>query len=717
VRGIEGEPDARKLLRRAKLARHWFLKRQGLQASEQLQQAARRGDLNALRVLAGPATHPDRLFSVVWRDLLSSQRAASSLLRKHVGRRYELGFFAYGRQDDVARDLAELVRHPAADVLTANMRRIVPVAASLHDHPIAEIAQRKILAADDQGVIDEVCELAEFVRDLASFCREHELTPSDSARRPAFWLLTGQYGRYRSADPYGSAALSAYAAGDTDTRARLRTAAIEGGFFELLRRLAEHDGEFADLLRGEQFIELSQGLAARERWSLLWELLAQVPVAVAVERSQLFPAEWRPGSTVDQSLLAALRAAPVAVVSAAAEDPHLLNLVRFEQKNLLVGFGRSRAAVFDRTANNQLTLDVYDLPGGELRHHGEYDAERDPFLATVCGDSTVIACDRQGVWCYRADDRVQIADQQVGDLVATATGWAALSWDHLFIGTSDGQLTYRLVLADLGVGRDEGSTFFASSADGTRLALANEEAVVVLDQDGRTLSTTYPARPEPIHAIGFLGADVITLHQRWDEQREYQIRDYGDNYEAWDDVTVHVSWHLANDTCVLEHAEEFEDTDSDFPSYTTNFERDRHMRRDHTDPGPRGTPVTAREHPVLEELPSTPARVRITTSHATVQLTEGPEVEKPPWISTRVASLVPGTLLLAKGDDHELRLYDLRREYDVRRAAVLAQLNQPIPELRDADLPTDDDACLRVLRACRDWAIQTGPARSAPPWQ
>ncbi|MGW6279166.1 hypothetical protein [Kribbella sp. NPDC055071] len=331
MRGTESEPDARKLLRRAKLARRWFLpwflKRRSTKASEFVQQAARRGDLAALRVLAGPTTHPD----------------------------------------DLARDLAELVRYPAADVLTPTMRRIVAVAASLHDHPIADIARRKILAADDPGVIDEVCELAEFVPALASFCREQQLTPSDSARRPAFWLLTGQYGRYRSADPYGSAAMAAYAAGDSDARARLRTAAIDGGFFEVLRRLAEHDGEFADLLRGEQFIELSQGLAARERWSLLWELLTQVPVAVAVERSHLLPEDWRPGTTVDQTLLAALRAAPAEVMSAAADDPHLLNLARFPHNSVLVGFGRSGAAVFGRNATQQPGLAHLSRPIPELR--------------------------------------------------------------------------------------------------------------------------------------------------------------------------------------------------------------------------------------------------------------------------------------------------------------------------------------------------------------
>ncbi|MGW1340454.1 hypothetical protein ACWCOV_05330 [Kribbella sp. NPDC002412] len=209
----------------------------------------------------------------------------------------------------VVADLALLVLHPAEDELTAEMRRVVVVAAALGDHPVARIAQRKILAAEDQTLVDEVYELADQVPRLADFCREHELTPSEPARRAVVWLLTGKYERYRRADPYGAAAAAAYAAADSAGRAQLRSAAIDGGLFELLRRMVSDPGEFAGLLRGEQFTELSAGLAKHERWSLLWELLSEVPLATAVERSRLFPADWRPATQEGRRRLDELRSA------------------------------------------------------------------------------------------------------------------------------------------------------------------------------------------------------------------------------------------------------------------------------------------------------------------------------------------------------------------------------------------------------------------------
>ena len=317
--GETGTIEARRLLRRAKLGRFAFLpsflRSRGLEASDELQAAARSGDLTVLRVLAAPTPQPDPLFSSVWRDLVDSTPGLRAHLHR-AGGGYENGYAAYGRADRVSRDLAQLVLYPEAGVLTEDMQRIVAVAAALRDHPLAEIARQKILIVDDRRVDDQVCELAEFVPGLGSFCREQGLVPSAPARRPVFWLLTGQYSRYRSADPYGSVAVAAYTSADGDMRARLSSAAIDGGLFELLRRMTEAEGEFADLLQGEQFTALSTGLAQHERWSLLWELLSQVPVAVAVEVSRLFPEDWQPSTARDQHLLAALRGAPPDLITA-----------------------------------------------------------------------------------------------------------------------------------------------------------------------------------------------------------------------------------------------------------------------------------------------------------------------------------------------------------------------------------------------------------------
>lgn len=323
--GEAGTIEARRLFRLAKLGRFAFLpsflRARGLEASDELRTAARGGDRSVLRVLAEPAPQPDHLFSLVWRDLVDSSPGLRAYVHRDGGG-YEQGYAAYGRADRVSRDLAQLVLHPDAELLTDDMRRIVAVAAALRDHPLGEIARQKILIADDQGVDDELCELAEFVPGLGSFCREQGLVPSTPARRPVFYLLTEQYSRYRSADPYGSVAVAAYTAADGEVRARLSSAAIDGGLFELLRRMTEAEGEFADLLQGEQFTALSAGLARHERWSLLWELLLQVPVAVAVERSRVFPPDWQPSTASDRELLAALRAAPPDVTTLRARRDH-----------------------------------------------------------------------------------------------------------------------------------------------------------------------------------------------------------------------------------------------------------------------------------------------------------------------------------------------------------------------------------------------------------
>ncbi|MBG0850536.1 hypothetical protein I2W78_01360 [Streptomyces spinoverrucosus] len=473
----ENEARARLLLRRAKRGRRWFVvpavARQGKAAERELRESALAGDMAALRALAGPGPRPDRRFNQVWHDLVGARRDTSAALFDHLFR--SLGYPVNRQGSHLSDDLALLVLRPGEDDLTEDMRPVLAVAAALGGHPLADIARRKILASGDQGVIEDVCLLACGVPELADFCMRHELSPTNPVRLATFWLLTGHYERYRAADPDGSLTVRAYALLDSTARARFRSAAIEGGLFGLVRRMAQSQGEFVDLLRGEQFAELSAGLARHGRWGRLWELVTEAPVVEAVVQARRFPEHWRPGSEADHRLYTELRSVSVELIAAAAADPLLLGTIRFEYDVLRLGLGRARAAVFSRTADQRAApaLDVYALPGGELLSHRTYEDDTVPGLAVPCGDeeATVVAGGEAGLWHFTPEDRILLDPSPVRDLVATAEGWAALSASQLLISTAHGRSWRRVGLTGLGLRSSAG--LFAVSADGTRLAVAD----------------------------------------------------------------------------------------------------------------------------------------------------------------------------------------------------------------------------------------------------
>jgi hypothetical protein len=76
---------------------------------------------------------------------------------------------------------------------------------------------------------------------VAAFCARRGLAPADPARRAAFFLLTGQAGQLRAADPDGALLALAYAGAGQDERARLRAAMAGTGDFDLMRVVARGD--------------------------------------------------------------------------------------------------------------------------------------------------------------------------------------------------------------------------------------------------------------------------------------------------------------------------------------------------------------------------------------------------------------------------------------------------------------------------------------------
>ncbi|MDI5967934.1 hypothetical protein POF50_000970 [Streptomyces sp. SL13] len=745
------EQQARELLRRANRGRRWWmvptLWPRGRAAQERLQQAALAGNMTALLVLAGPGPLPDPRLSTAWTEWFRRHYEVRVLLH-HLLR----GHSPLSQEPAVSDPLGIIAMRPGEHELTDDMRPGIAVAAALTGHPVAGIARRKILAAGDQDVVDDVCELARDVPALAEFCLRHDLVPADPTRAACFLLLHGRYARYRAADPDGSLALEAYAGADAATRPRLASAVVDGGLFDLLHRITASGGEARTaLLSGKPLAELCASLARHERWAQLWRHVIELPVADAVRQIGRFPPQWRPERAAERPLYAELRAAPAGAVAAAAADPQLLTTVELRAAKL-IGLGRSRAAAIIRRSagrrrsrdSDPLYLERYALPSGELLSRRPYDEPTYPVLVVPCEGGTVVAGEPASLWRYTDDDRTRIYGGCVGHLVATAGGWAATSATDLLIGSAQGELTHRVPLSDLGLapGRSRWERpvdQLVVSADGTRLAFAGGGRVVVTDQNGRLLAAGRPEAEQPgqvsrgfereptapVEALGFLGDALITASRARTVRRENKadVVEYGDR--DWQEVTVHDSWSLVcwtvapngglargrrfwrvwHFTARYENEDREDTRHPDWVDWRLTVEELpccpsglllTGVEGSTSDSDPRRAPVTRdRVRTAQVVLAQDPARYdALPAMSPAIRWNEYRDVNRP--------TVLPGTSYLTTGapDRDRLQLYDLRR------GAVLALLGRPVADLEPADLDAvlalsgyQDDPCVRVLRA------------------
>jgi hypothetical protein len=129
---------------------------------------------------------------------------------------------------------------------------------------------------------------------LGAFCARHGLAPGDITDRAVFFVLTGQAGQHRAADPDGSLLTAAYRAAGPGTRAGLREAIAASGDLDLVRVVtADRPGRFAEVT-GDERQYLIRQLADRGEWDRLWRLVPDVPLAEAVRAVRRFGAGWRP---------------------------------------------------------------------------------------------------------------------------------------------------------------------------------------------------------------------------------------------------------------------------------------------------------------------------------------------------------------------------------------------------------------------------------------
>jgi hypothetical protein len=264
-----------------------------------------------------------------------------------------------------------LVALDEGSVGDAAFRTALIEAAVRMDHPIGEIARRRVLAGD-QEVVDTVCAAATARPALVPFCVEHGLAPSDPVDGAVFFLLTGQAEHYRAADPDGSLIALGYEAATADVRTRLRTAMVDAGDLDVARILVgtgPRDGRI-QLAAGE-VVYLTARLAARRAWAEMWRLAQHLPLVDAVTTARLVDG-WRPPHDRDRVLFDRLTGADPEPLAEARRDLTTFGVTRIEVPGSVeVGAfspdGRRLAVLTTPNSRpGQDAISVFDLAGGRL---------------------------------------------------------------------------------------------------------------------------------------------------------------------------------------------------------------------------------------------------------------------------------------------------------------------------------------------------------------
>jgi hypothetical protein len=156
---------------------------------------------------------------------------------------------------------------------------------------------------------------------IGALCARHGLVPGGDVQRALFYVLTGQAGQHRAADPDGSLLATAYWAAAEPTRAAVRAAIAQAGDLDLVRLVASADGpDRVALLTAAECPYLASQLASRSDWDRLWRLVKDFPLAEAVAAMPLLPGRWRPGGDRDGFLFDRLNGVSPSALAAAEAD-------------------------------------------------------------------------------------------------------------------------------------------------------------------------------------------------------------------------------------------------------------------------------------------------------------------------------------------------------------------------------------------------------------
>jgi hypothetical protein len=252
------------------------------------------------------------------------------------------------------------------------VRSALAEAAVRTDHPIGEIARRRILSGDG-NVVDAVCAEATTRPALAALCLEHGLAPSDPLDAAVFFLLTGQTEHHRAVDPDGSLLALGYQSATAEVRRRLRTAMVEAGDLDVaqvLVRTGKRDRQAHPT--AEEARHLAIRLADRRAWDELWRLVQHLPLLEAVTAARLFDA-WRPAGDRDRTLFDRLTGAAPKPLAEARRALTTFDTTRIEVPEFVhdgsFSLDGRRLAVLTmphRHSPGQGTIRVFDLAGGGL---------------------------------------------------------------------------------------------------------------------------------------------------------------------------------------------------------------------------------------------------------------------------------------------------------------------------------------------------------------
>jgi hypothetical protein len=274
-------------------------------------------------------------------------------------------------------------------------------AAVRTDHPVGEIARRRILSGD-RNVVDAVCAEATTRPALAALCLEHGLAPSDPVDAAVFFLLTGQTAHHGAVDPDGSLLALGYQSATAEIRRRLRTAMVEAGDLDVAQVLAgtgKRDRQARPT--AEEARHLAIRLADRRAWDELWRLVQHLPLLEAVTAARLFDA-WRPAGDRDRMLFDRLTgAAPERLAEARRAlttfDTTHIEVPGFVHHGAFSPDGRRLAVLTTqhRHSSRQGAIRVFEPAGGLVEQYAMTEAVWPVFRLDVhfalLGDVLIVA--------------------------------------------------------------------------------------------------------------------------------------------------------------------------------------------------------------------------------------------------------------------------------------------------------------------------------------
>ncbi|GIE32640.1 hypothetical protein Ait01nite_056850 [Actinoplanes italicus] len=182
-------------------------------------------------------------------------------------------------------------------------------AVTMTGHPIAEIAQRRILALDGRSTIDDVCLAAIGRPDVVGLLERYGLQPVSEPAAAAYFLLTGQQFRYWEHDPDQTLLARAYRELPA-LRPRLRGAIPDFGDVDAARVVVTAlDGVTKE---PAEVAYVAGRMADGHDWDGLWRFARGLPPAEASRALREADPGWRPSDLDEAELYLLLRSTDTA---------------------------------------------------------------------------------------------------------------------------------------------------------------------------------------------------------------------------------------------------------------------------------------------------------------------------------------------------------------------------------------------------------------------